>query len=329
MNFKDIVGQNKVVTSLINSIETDRIGHAYVFVGPRGIGKRTVARIFAAILLCENLQGNVSCMECQSCKLFFSKTNPDFIELEPEEASIKIDIVRNMLSHISIKPMYSERKVYLIPDADRMTIQAQNALLKTLEEPPDYAVLILTTSNFDALIETIHSRTLRYNFKRNTNAEVHEFLKSKFPEDFQEIDFIASYSDGIIGVALELASSGGLITLRDKVLDNILKLSKARLIDVFEMFNMFNENKTEINTIFDIMILLYRDMLIMKNMADTRLLINSDKKDIILNIALQYSVQGLVNSIEIIEESRNSMRQNMNFQLVIETMLMRLQEECD
>jgi DNA polymerase-3 subunit delta' len=328
MDFNNIIGQKRVTTSLIRSLENHRIGHAYAFVGAKGIGKRTVARNFAAMVLCQNTKDGKSCLECKSCKLFFSKSNPDFIELEPEGTSIGVDSIRDLQRDISIKPMYSNHKVYLIPDADRMTIQAQNSLLKTLEEPPDYAVLILTTSNFETLLETIRSRVLRYDFKRNTLNEIYSFLESNFTENLQGIDFIASYSNGIIGTALELANSGELMELREDTLQILLKLSKPKLIDIFKLFNFFETNKDQINIIFDIMILFYRDMIIVKNMENDKLLINSDKKDIIISTALDYTSRKLVNCIEIVEEARSSIKNNVNFQLLIEIMLMRLQEEC-
>jgi DNA polymerase-3 subunit delta' len=328
MDFNDIIGQKQVTTSLMCSLESHRIGHANAFVGPKGIGKRTVARIFAATVLCQNTKDGKSCLKCKSCKLFISRSNPDFIEIEPEGTSIGVDTIREMQRDIAIKPMYSGHKVYLISDADRMTVQAQNSLLKTLEEPPDYAVLILTTSKFETLLETIRSRVLRYDFKRNTLNEIYTYLESKFTDNLQGIDFIASYSNGIIGTALELANSGKLMELREETLQVLLNLSKPKLIDIFKLFKFFETNKEQINIILDIMILFYRDMIIVKNMEDDKLLINSDKKDIILSTALDYTSQKLVNCIEIIEEARSSMKNNVNFQLLIEIMLMRLQEEC-
>ncbi|HHW32053.1 MAG TPA: AAA family ATPase [Clostridiaceae bacterium] len=327
MNFDGIIGQKQVINTLVNSLKNDRVGHAYLFVGPKGIGKKTVARDFAGMILCENSHVVGSCMDCKSCRLFFSKSNPDYIELEIEGTSIYVEDIRNMLNSIVIRPVYSDKKVYLIPDADRMTIQAQNSLLKTLEEPPDYSVLILTTSNADALIDTVRSRVSRYDFIKNTANEVYEYLKNNFTEDLEGINFIASYSNGIIGTAKDLAQSGELMSLRENVFNIIQKLSKPKLIEVFEMYPFFEENKDRIGIILDIMTFFYRDMIILKNMEHDKLLINSDKKDIILKNALNCSNKKLLKNIDIIEEARSSIMQNVNFQLSIEIMLMRLQEE--
>lgn len=327
MNFNEITGQKQVINALINSIKNDRVGHAYLFVGPKGIGKKTVARDFAGMILCGNSHVIGSCMDCKSCRLFFSKSNPDYIELETEGTSIGVESIRNLQNSIAIRPVYSDKKVYLIPDADRMTIQAQNSLLKTLEEPPEYSVLILTTSNANALIDTIRSRASRYDFKKNTTNEIYEYLKNNFTENLEGIDFIASYSNGIIGIAKELAQSGELMALREGVFNIILKLSEPKLIEAFELYTFFNENKDQIGIIFDIMTLFYRDMIILKNMEHDKLLINSDKKDIILKNALNYSNEKLLKNIDIIEEARSAVKQNVNFQLSVEIMLMRLQEE--
>jgi DNA polymerase-3 subunit delta' len=327
MNFNEIIGQEQIIASLINSIKNKRLGHAYLFVGPKGIGKKTISRDFAGMILCDQTHIAGSCMDCKPCRLFFSGSNPDYVELETEGTSIGVETIRDLQSNIAIRPLYSDNKVYLIPDADRMTTQAQNSLLKTLEEPPGHSVLILTTSNPDALIDTIRSRTLRYDFKKNTTKQVYQYLKTNYTEKLEGISFIASYADGIIGTAKELAESGELMNLREDIVNIILKLSRPKLIEVFELFKFFEENKSQIDIVFDIMTLFYRDMLIMKNLDHTELLINSDKKDIIIKNALNYSNQKLLKNIEIIEEARSSIKQNVNFQLSIEVMLMKLQEE--
>ncbi|MCX7708860.1 MAG: DNA polymerase III subunit delta' [Clostridia bacterium] len=327
MDFSSIIGQQEVIDSLKNSIESEKVGHAYIFAGPTGIGKKTVARIFASMLLCSNSGVAGSCGECLSCRLAENNSNPDFHEVNPEGASIGVDEIRDVLSNIVVRPMYGKKKVYLIIDAERMTVQAQNSLLKTLEEPPSYGVIILTTSNYGALLETIRSRTIKLSFKKNSPLEIKALLEGRFGNTIKAVDFVTSYADGIIGTALKLAGSEEFIALREKTLELLQKLRRSKLSTVFDQYPFFEENKEDVDVILDIALLFFRDLLAYKNTGDENILINSDKKDIILNNASVYSTDRLIRSVETIENTRKIIKQNANYQLSIEVMLMKLQEE--
>ncbi|MCR4435009.1 MAG: DNA polymerase III subunit delta' C-terminal domain-containing protein [Clostridiales bacterium] len=327
MNFNDIIGQQEVVEGLKNSIKTNKTGHAYIFNGPRGIGKKTAARIFAGLMLCSKADPTGTCGECTPCRLFANNSNPDFREIEAGGASIGVDDIRSIQGDIMVKPLYSPRKVYLILDAEKMTVQAQNGLLKTLEEPPPYATLILTTSNADALLETVKSRAFKYNFKKNTPEEVLRALASRPGSRDKDMRFIASYADGVIGTALELVNSEEFFSLREKTLEIFLELRKAKLSDIFDMYRFFEANKDHMDTILDTLLLLYRDMLVFKETGKENILINSDKKDIILRNVGNFTVQNLIHHMGAIDTTRRMIKQNANFQLAIEVMLMKLQEE--
>lgn len=328
MDFSSVTGQDNIKESLISSIENGQVGHAYIFCGPKGIGKRTLARIFASALLCREYSDGKSCDCCPPCRMFASGSNPDYKEVRSEGTSIGIDEIRDIQADIVIKPMYSSKKVYLINDADKMTLQAQNCLLKTLEEPPGYAVIILTTSNYDSLISTVRSRAVRYNFQKNTYEEVHGVLESRLGSSIKGLDFIASYADGVIGTALQLAESDEFMSLRDRTVKIVFHIHRCKMKEVFEVYDFFKENKENINTILDIMTLVYRDLLVIKKAGEENMLINFDKKDIILNNVAEFSTQKLINNIEAIELTRSNIRHNANYQLSIEIMLMKLQEEC-
>ena len=327
MDFNSIVGHKEIIAGLENSIKANRVGHAYIFSGPKGIGKRSVARAFSGLLLCNKPGGSKTCGECSPCLMLADNSNPDFYVVEQEGASIGVEEIRKLQSDIIVKPLYSQRKVYLIADSDKMTVQAQNCLLKTLEEPPRYAVIILTTSNYNALMETIRSRSIRYNFRKNTYDEVRGFLKGKFDSNLGDNDFIISYSDGVIGTAMELVNSDEFVALREDAVQVILKVMNSKLSDIFNIYDFFETNKTSIDTILDIMLLFYRDLLVVKRVREENVLINSDKKDIILRNAANFTAQKLMKNIEIIEMTRKNIKQNANYQLSIEVMLMKLQEE--
>lgn len=326
MDFNSIIGQKEIVESLKNAIRKDKVSHAYLFTGNRGIGKRTVARIFARLLLCEKGDAEKSCNMCLPCRMLDSKANPDFYEIGPVDEVISIEEVRKIQSDAIIRPLYSTRKVYLICDADAMTMQAQNCLLKKLEEPPEHVILILTASNADALLETIRSRTLKYDFKKNMPEEVGAYLESKLGKGMKGMDFVISYSEGVIGTALELADSDKFILMREKTIEIILQLLDCNLSSIFDTYSFFEANKDHVQAVLDIMLLFYRDLLVYKECGKEKILINSDKKVMILNKVSSYSSRKLMENIEIIELTRKNIKQNANYQLSIEVMLMKLQE---
>jgi len=327
VKFNDIVGQNEVVNSLKNILKEHSTRHAYIFAGPEGIGKRLVAKVFASALLCIDSDSLEACGECQLCRLFQSGTNPDFYVLETEGTSISVDDIRKMQQDISIRPMYSEKKVYLIAEADKMTVQAQNCLLKTLEEPPEYAVIILTAVNINNLLETIRSRCILYNFRKNTDEEIRQCIKKVKGHELSGIDFIVSYADGIPGKAIRMIESEDFLSVRDKVIEIVLKLRDSNLAEIFDVYGFFEDNKDNVDSILDIMLMFYRDLLIVKKVGKENILINSDKKDIILKNAKRYEINKLIKNVNAIEEARKNIKQNANYQLVIEVMLMKLQEE--
>lgn len=327
MDFSGIIGQRDVVDALKASLINNRVGHAYIFSGSCGIGKKTVAHIFSSILMCNEGKTDESCGKCKSCLLFENGSNPDYCVLEVEKSSIGVEDIRKLQRDISVRPLYSQKKVYLIPEAEKMTVQAQNCLLKTLEEPPEYGVIILVTSNYDALLETIRSRSVRYDFKRNTFDEVKGLLTDKYEMEYSEAGFVASYANGVIGRAIELLESEGLKKVRDRVIDALVKLKRAEYEAVYEINALFEESKDDVESLLDVMLSFYRDLLVAGKYGNEIILINSDKKDIILENASGFPIGKLLNNIAVIEETRKNIKKNANFQLAIEVMLMKLQEE--
>lgn len=327
MNFNDIIGQREIVNRLKTQIKNKKIGHAYIFSGPKGIGKKTLAKIFTSIAICKESNEEGNCGKCQACRLFKGETNPDFYYIKTEKSSISIEDIRNMQKDVFIKPLYSPKKVYLIDEAEKMTMQAQNCLLKTLEEPPLYTIIIMTTSNHGSLLETIRSRSVIYSFKKNTFEEVKKYLINNEKIDANGVDFIASYADGVIGKAKELAKSTEFKECREKTIKILLKLNEGNLKDIFFAYDFFAENKEEIEEVLDIALTFYRDILVAKKSGNEKMLINSDKKDIILRSVNNFSTEKVYKNIEVIDNLRNNIKKNVNYQLAVEVMLMKLQEE--
>ena len=326
MDFNSIIGQNEVKNSLKKSLSEDRVGHAYIFSGPAGMGKKTIAHIFAGLLLCENPQDGAACGRCTPCLLFNNGSNPDYHRINPEEASIGVDLIREIQGDVAIKPMYSKRKVYVIEDSVKMTEQAQNCLLKTFEEPPSYVVVILLTTNYEMLLETIRSRAQRLNFRRYTYEQVCQAV-TESGGGGSIVELAAGYSDGNIGMALELVGSGEFTLLRSRIFDLLAGVAKGKFDAVLEFTAFMEENKDSTDLILDIMLLYYRDLLVMCETGNEKMLINSDKKDMICNNARMYCSRRVIDNTTAVEAARRALKQNANYQLVIDNMLIKLRED--
>jgi DNA polymerase III delta' subunit len=176
MALKSFIGQKKITDKLRRALSLGTLSHSYLFSGPEGIGKKTLARAFASELVCTSPDTNGPCGNCNACKMFRAGIPTDYFWLQPEGDHVSVDDIRNIQSDIVIRPMYSERKIYVITGGDTMTVQAQNCLLKTLEEPPGYAVIILLAEKSESLLPTVMSRVIHYELEKYTKEDLSAIL---------------------------------------------------------------------------------------------------------------------------------------------------------
>ncbi|HEY5585905.1 MAG TPA: DNA polymerase III subunit delta' [Ruminiclostridium sp.] len=316
-----MLGHQKVLTTLQAAINNDNVSHAYIFEGPDGVGRRETALSFSSVLMCE--ADNAPCGECKSCQLFKQGSHSDFQEIYSEDRSISVEDVRNILKGLIIKPLYSKYKVIIINDADSMTVQAQNALLKSLEEPPRYVVFILTVQSGAAITQTVRSRCQRILFNKMSYEDIMEILETKYGNRKPEWDFIVSYADGVIGTALDLADSPHYLEIRDEVLEAVTQLVSSQDADLFKLYEIFEKNSDKIDYILRVMLLFFRDIIIYNQTADFSILLNSDKKDMIIKNA-SVNLSSLIKCIQAIWSAKRGLEVNANFQLAIEVMLMKI-----
>lgn len=198
-NFDEVVGQQPIIQTLKNAIVQNRIAHAYLFCGPRGTGKTSIAKIFAKMLNCED-ESNKPCGKCINCKMVQNGSHPDIIEIDAASNN-GVDEVRNLIDKVKYAPMQGKYKVYIIDEVHMMTTGAFNALLKTIEEPPEHVVFILATTEPNKVIPTIISRCQRFDFNKVSQKDIEKRLSIVCKEEKIEIDpeaisLIAQLADG-------------------------------------------------------------------------------------------------------------------------------------
>lgn len=320
MNLDQIIGQKALVNQLKIIVASNRAGHAYAFSGPSGMGKRTMALAYAKALLCSGCKPG---FECLPCRTFSEGTNPDFYEVVTDKQSIGVDSIRAMQEDMANRPTYGDRKVYFIDDAQQMTTQAQNCLLKTLEEPPGYAVILMSVISFDALLPTVRSRTVNFRINPYSDDEMLQILQPLYTLDKNEWDFILKFSRGIPGNAIHLIEEGSVKDLRRLVFKLLEKPNDIQLAE--EVRKTLSENKAELPTVLDILLSFYRDCMMVLEGMENRL-INSDKKDMIIWIAKKFTKRKLLDKTKTMEEMRHSFEMNVNHQLGVDVLLMEIQE---
>lgn len=251
MNFNHIIGNEPIKQLLTKTIENKTNTHSYLFIGPEGIGKKLFAKEFAKAILCIE-EKEKPCNKCKACIEFETSNNPDYNEITTEENSIKIEQIRLMQSKVAEKPIISNKKVYIIDDSEKMTKEAQNCLLKTLEEPPEYITIILITSNESQILNTVKSRCTKINFNPIENNALKKYLEQTY--NFQNItqNMLKAYS-GSIKKALEMNEKKEIYEELDKYFYNIEKLQIIDVLNKIECLYKSKENIKEmleyINTI--------------------------------------------------------------------------------
>ena len=292
MSFDNIVGNNKIKDFLNQSIDEKHVSHSYLFVGIDGIGKTLFAREFAKKILCLNGKGD----SCESCIKWDSNNHPDFLQIEPENNTIKIEQIRNMQEEISVKPIASNKKVFLIVNSDCMTKESQNCLLKTLEEPPEYATIILTTSNESKLLNTIKSRCMKIPFQKIEESELGKYAKNVLNLNLSK-EFI-KICEGSIRKLLEIEEDKEIYTEINSLLDNIERYSFTTLINKAEVLYKEREKIQEILEYINVYLYNQKDM----------------KK---------------LNCIKYVEEVNKRLLANSNYDMCIDYLLMKLWEEIN
>ena len=325
--FSDIIGHEQITEHLKNAIALDKVSHAYIFNGPDGSGKMMLAEAFAMALQCEG-EGTKPCLSCHSCKQAMDHNQPDIIYVTHEKPNvIKVDDIRKQINNdIVIKPYSSRYKVYIVDEAEKMNPQAENALLKTIEEPPAYAVIILLTTNADSFLPTILSRCIRLNLKSVKADVIKNFLMKNYQIPDYQADVCAAFSQGNVGKAIELASSEQFGELKASVLQLMKRLKDIDLYEMTEAVKQIAEYKLTVNDYFDLMMIWIRNGVAVKATKGGNGLIFKDEVHDIKKQAARPSYQWIETVLNALETAKIRISANVNFDLVVELLLLTIKE---
>ena len=325
--FHDIVGHEKIKEHLQKAIESHRVSHAYILSGEAGMGRKTLAKAFAMTLLCEK-SDREPCMQCHSCKQILSGNHPDVIWVTHEKpARLGVEGVRRQINDtILIRPYNGSYKIYMVDEAEKMTAQAQNALLKTIEEPPAYAVIILMTTNQEAFLPTIRSRCVQLALRPLKDPVVSEYLTATMDVPENQADIYAAFARGNLGKAIHLAGSEEFALLYREVLTLLKNIKGMEIPMLLDYIRRLQEDNLDLDECLDFMQLWYRDILMFKVTRDINTLIFKDEYSVVSSLCQKSSYEGLETILKAIEKAKVRLDANVNTDLALELMLLTMKE---
>ncbi len=325
--FSDVVGQEQIKAYFHNAIITGNLAHAYIINGEDGTGKEFIARIVASILQCEK-GGSEPCGECHSCKQASSSNHPDIITITHEKPkSIGVEDIRRQLNEdVGIKPYQSEHKIYLIPEGEKLTKQAQNALLKTLEEPPGYVVIFILTANLQEILPTITSRSVVLHMKPVRDQEIMDYLMNKLEVPDYQAKLCVSFARGNIGRAKLLATNEEFDKIREETIFLMRHISDLEIKEIGTAIKKLNEHQLALTDSLDVIAVWFRDLLLYKATNDVNMLIFRDEIQAIKKAVQLSDYEGLEKILQAIEKAKERIRANANLDLTMELLMLTIKE---
>lgn len=325
--FTDIIGQEQIREHLQTALRLHKVSHAYIINGERSSGKEFIAKIFAMALQCEK-GGDEPCQECHSCKQALSSNHPDIIRLVHEKPNtISVEDIRTQINQdMGIKPYQGPYKIYLINEGEKMTVQAQNALLKTLEEPPEYGVIIILTSSVESLLPTILSRCVVLNMRPVPEERVKKYLMETLKVPDYKAEVCTAFARGNIGRAKLLASSEEFEKVREEAVTLLKYINELEISEIVTAIKKITEYQFDVSDYLDILSIWYRDILMFKAMNDANHLIFRQEIQYIKKVADRSSYEGIETILNALDKAKSRLAANVSFELTMELLLLTIKE---
>lgn len=326
-NYSDIIGHEDIVKHFKSSIELGKVSHAYILNGEKGAGKKTLAEVVAKSLQCEGGEAD-PCNTCRSCLQAESGNQPDIIWVQHEKPNvISVDEIREQIvNEVGLKPYSSKYKIFIVPDAQLMNSQAQNALLKTLEEPPEYAIIMLLTNNVNKFLPTILSRCIVLNFKPVEPLDMMEYLVKQIGVDQDMAKFCANFAQGNLGKAVRLAISPEYQEIKEDAVRLLRKIDEMAVDEVMEAVKRMGKYKLDVTDYIDIMAMWFRDILMLKISNSPNKMIFKDEFSVMRRQASRVSYEGIEEILEAMDKLKVRLEANVNFDIAMELMLLTIKD---
>ena len=330
------LGQNHIYEHFKNAIAAGKLSHAYILHGERGMGKLNIAKEAAKAIQCESNapektdKTGEACGQCKSCHQAESDNQPDIKYVTPAKKTLGVDDIRDQINDDAlIKPYGSPYKIYIIPKSDTMTVQAQNALLKTIEEPPSYAIFILLAANTDAFLPTILSRCVMLNARTVAEGEIVDELKSKYGVGDYDAKVAASFAGGNIGKAEKLISSDSFKDSKNSVTDLVRDVANGGMEAIAKAvkdLNDYKDDKEGLRDYLDMVRVWFGDVLKYKSTKDVNDLVFQESLTEIKQLADHISFENLNGIMDEIYNAEGRIKSNVGFDSNMEVMLLGIKE---
>lgn len=305
MNFNSVKWQEETVANLKSNIENKTFSHAVLFCGERS-SCINLANACADALLCEK-QGNEACGICPACAKTKIGSHPDKVIIRTDKASLGIDAVRDCINEMFVRPYGDTKKIFIFEDGSRLTKAAQNALLKILENPPSYGVIIIAAEKEEDLLPTVISRLKRYNLRIPTGEEIGKYLEEKYPEKRSIAMFCGKFCEGRPFDAEELLNRDGDFDFRKRLVIFFSKLAGKEKSAVFDFANYLVEKKDDFNIFVTYMQTILHDLLFISKGLDEKAIINSDMIPALTKLAGYLTAEKIALTVKNLTEAKNGL----------------------
>lgn len=329
IDFTEIIGHEDIIRHFKSSIELGKISQGYIINGETGSGKKTLTRALVKTLQCEE-GGTEPCNHCKSCLQCETGNQPDIIWVTHDKPNvISVEEIRDQVnSDIDIKPYSSRYKIYVIEDAQLLNVNAQNALLKTIEEAPSYAIIILLTNNIDKMLQTIQSRCIVLNVKPVREHDILDYLMNELKLDKQKADFCMDFAQGNLGKAIRLATSDEYREIKENVVKIMRHLREMSVDDMLFAIKNMELYKLKISDYIDLMMMWYRDVLMLKVSNNPGRLMFKEYYSDIRKQSSHISYEGIEKVLKSMDKAKVRLEANVSFYIAMELMLLTMKENC-